>query len=95
MPYHSGDSGGPALFFDGYRNQQIGVVHGNIANCDGTTYPNIFVRLDNPEVFDWITKVTTGTYFYTCNHGVYILTGGLTLALILLAQLCKVVPLFI
>ena len=59
-----GDSGGPATFFDGTRAIQEGLVHGNVINCDGTIYPSIFVRLSNPEVYDWITRITSdlGTY---------------------------------
>ena len=55
----SGDSGGPALFFDGIKNQQLGVVHGSITSCDGSRFPSIFVRLDNPDVFRWIDDVTS------------------------------------
>ena len=58
-----GDSGSPALFFDGHSNHQIAVVHGNIRDCDGSRFPSILVRLDNPEVLNWIRKVTAGTNF--------------------------------
>jgi secreted trypsin-like serine protease len=54
-----GDSGGPALFSDGFKNQQLGVVHGSITSCDGSRFPSIFVRIDNPDVFNWISKVTS------------------------------------
>ena len=54
-----GDSGGAALFFDGIKNQQLGVVHGSITSCDGSRFPSIFVRIDNPDVFNWISKVTS------------------------------------
>ena len=54
-----GDSGGPTLFNDGIKYHQLGVVHGSIRNCDGSRFPGIFVRIDNPEVFDWLSKVTS------------------------------------
>ena len=54
-----GDSGGPALLFDGIKNQQLGVVHGSITSCDGSRFPSIFVRIDNPDVFNWIDNVTS------------------------------------
>ena len=54
-----GDSGGPALFSDGIKNQQLGVVHGSITSCDGSRFPSIFVRIDNPDVYNWILKVTS------------------------------------
>ena len=54
-----GDSGGPATFFDGIKHRQLGVVHGSITSCDGSRFPSIFVRIDNPEVYDWIAKVTS------------------------------------
>ena len=54
-----GDSGGAALLFKGRFNEQVGVVHGNIKNCDGSRFPDIFVRLDNKAVFEWIQKVTS------------------------------------
>ena len=54
-----GDSGGPTLFNDGIKTHQLGVVHGSITSCDGRRFPGIFVRLDNPEVFKWLSKVTS------------------------------------
>ena len=54
-----GDSGGPALFSDGIKYQQLGVVHGSITSCDGSRFPSIYVRIDNPDVFNWISKVTS------------------------------------
>ena len=54
-----GDSGGPTVFDDGIKYHQLGVVHGSITSCDGSRFPGIFVRIDNPEVFDWLSKVTS------------------------------------
>ena len=50
------------------RNQQLAIVHGNIKNCDGSRFPSIFVRLSEPDVYDWITKKTTGTCSYSRVH---------------------------
>ena len=58
-----GDSGGPALWFDGIKNYQVGTIHGSIANCDGSRFPTIFVRMDNPDVLEWITDKTAGKFF--------------------------------
>jgi len=54
-----GDSGGPTVFNDGIKYHQLGVVHGSITSCDGSRFPGIFLRIDNPEVFDWLSKVTS------------------------------------
>ena len=54
-----GDSGGPTLFNDGLKTHQLGVVHGSITSCDGSRFPSIFARIDNPEVFQWLSKVTS------------------------------------
>ena len=56
-----GDSGGPALQFDdeygdnGYPKWvQVAAVHGSLGNCDGSRFPSIFVRLDEPSILKWI-----------------------------------------
>ena len=54
-----GDSGGPTLFNDGIKYHQLGVGHGSIGRCDGSRFPGIFVRIDNPEVLEWLSKVTS------------------------------------
>ena len=58
-----GDSGGPIRIFDDsdWRFRQIGVVHGSISDCDGSRFPSIFVRLDNPLVLDFIQRTVFGT----------------------------------
>lgn len=30
------------------------IVHGSISPCDGSRFPSIFVRLDNPEILSWL-----------------------------------------
>ena len=39
---------------------QIGVVHGSISNCDGSRFPSIFVRLDHPDVLEFIQTTIYG-----------------------------------
>ena len=59
-----GDSGGPVLQFDDdYRDGeypkwiQVASVHGSAGNCDGSRYPSIFVRLDEPSILKWIYRI--------------------------------------
>ena len=58
-----GDSGGPIRVFDDsdWKFRQIGVVHGSAASCDGSRFPGIFVRLDDPEVLNFIQREVFGT----------------------------------
>ena len=53
-----GDSGGPIRVFDDsdWKFRQIGIVHGSAASCDGSRFPGIFVRLDDPEVLNFIQR---------------------------------------
>ena len=57
-----GDSGGPIRIFDDDKlsHVQIGVVHGSIRRCDGSRFPSIFVRLDNPDVMKFIKDTIYG-----------------------------------
>ena len=34
-----------------------GAVHGSVANCDGSRFPSIFVRLDEPKILEWIFQL--------------------------------------
>ena len=59
-----GDSGGPVLQFDDDFEDgeipkwvQVGAVHGSVANCDGSRFPSIFVRLDEPKILEWIFRL--------------------------------------
>ena len=53
-----GDSGGPMVTFDSsLKNQhyvQIGVIHGGIQECSNDVFPAIIVRLDNPDILDFV-----------------------------------------
>jgi secreted trypsin-like serine protease len=55
-----GDGGGPLQFydFDNYRYQQVGVVHGSIYSCGQSPFPGIYVRLDDPAIFDFLKSAT-------------------------------------
>jgi secreted trypsin-like serine protease len=55
-----GDGGGPLQFydFDNYRYQQVGVVHGSVSNCGQSSYPGIYIRLDDPAIFDFLKSAT-------------------------------------
>ena len=44
-----------------FHHRQIGVVHGSAASCDGSRFPGIFVRLDDPEVLNFIQREVFGT----------------------------------
>ena len=39
---------------DGVVVTLIGVVHGAIISCDGSRYPSIFSRVNNPDILEWI-----------------------------------------
>jgi secreted trypsin-like serine protease len=56
----NGDGGGPLQFydFDNYRYQQVGVVHGTISHCGQSSYPGIYIRLDDPAIFDFLKSAT-------------------------------------
>ena len=53
-----GDSGGPIINFDSSSKAehfvQSGVVHGGILECSNNVYPAIFVRLDHPDILDFV-----------------------------------------
>jgi secreted trypsin-like serine protease len=56
----TGDSGGPLQFFDfdSKRYQQLGVVHGSVSNCGQSAFPGIYVRLDDPTIFNFLKSAT-------------------------------------
>ena len=39
---------------------QIGVVHGNVGSCGSGRYPGIYARLEDPEIFDFISRAMSG-----------------------------------
>ncbi len=61
----TGDSGGPLQFFDAnkYRYEQVGVVHGSVSSCGQSPFPGIYVRLDDPAIFDFLKSATQESRF--------------------------------
>jgi len=59
----SGDSGGPMVRFmssaDPPRYMQIGVLFGGVGQCGNKDFPNIYARLEDEEILNWI-KVNAG-----------------------------------
>ena len=53
-----GDSGGPIVKFEtsgeNVHYVQIGIVQGGIGRCGSRRYPGIYVRLDDPEILDFV-----------------------------------------
>ena len=34
---------------------QLGVVHGSVGQCGSAKFPGIYARLEDPEIFDFVT----------------------------------------
>ena len=51
-----GDSGGPLQFHDRIKGRyvQVAIVHGSVAGCGDVEFPSVYVRLDDPEVHEFI-----------------------------------------
>jgi secreted trypsin-like serine protease len=56
-----GDSGGPLMNKDLHSRKfiQIATVSGGVGNCGDDEYPGIYVRLDHPSIFNFISSVVT------------------------------------
>ena len=59
-----GDSGGPLLAYE-HENAdkmahfvQLGVVHGSTGDCGDPNQPGIYARIEDPEVWTFITSTT-------------------------------------
>ena len=50
-----GDSGGPMVTEIGGACFQIGIIHGASAKCSNE-FPGIFIRMDNPEILNFIKE---------------------------------------
>jgi len=61
----TGDSGGPLQFYDTdkYHYRQVGVVHGSVSHCGQSAFPGIYVRLDDPAIFDFLKSSTQESRF--------------------------------
>ena len=38
------------------RFVQVGIVHGGVSECGNDRYPNIYTRVEDPEIFRFIEK---------------------------------------
>ena len=56
-----GDSGGPLLKYDHntLEYKQIGIVQGGVSNCGDQYFHNIYVRVDEGQILNFINTVTT------------------------------------
>jgi secreted trypsin-like serine protease len=54
-----GDSGGPLMFKDDESGKffQIATVRGAVGQCGERDYPGIFVRVDNPSIWKFISSI--------------------------------------
>ena len=48
------------LYFNQFSGQEIAIVQGAMNNCGDQDFPSIFVRLDDPEILDFIKSVVDG-----------------------------------
>jgi secreted trypsin-like serine protease len=61
-----GDSGGPLMYRDEEGTFiQIATVEGGVGECGDKDYPGIFVRLDHPSIWEFISSTMKGEVF-TC-----------------------------
>ena len=53
-----GDSGGPLLYKDVIARKyiQIATVEGGVGDCGDRAYPGIFVRLNHPSIWEFISS---------------------------------------
>ena len=67
-----GDSGGPLMYLDTEEVEekyvQIGTVAGGIGGCGNRNLPSIFVRLDDPLIFEFLNSARTGKHTTVFRH---------------------------
>jgi secreted trypsin-like serine protease len=61
-----GDSGGPLMYKDDESRKyiQIATVRGGVGDCGDDDYPGIFVRVDHPSVWKFISSTIKSKFFY-------------------------------
>jgi secreted trypsin-like serine protease len=59
-----GDSGGPLMYKDVLARKyiQIATVEGGVGDCGDESYPGIFVRLNHPSIWEFITSTIKGKF---------------------------------
>ncbi len=57
-----GDSGGPLMYKDVLARKyiQIATVEGGVKDCGDDEYPGIFVRLNHPSIWEFISSTIKG-----------------------------------
>ena len=72
----NGDSGGPLMKYHSYEEyyEAIAVTKGGDARTSCGSFPGIYTRLDDPEVFYWVQKVAFGAK--ESSHKFLIATGS-------------------
>jgi secreted trypsin-like serine protease len=61
-----GDSGGPLMYKDDDSRKyiQIATVRGGVGDCGDDEYPGIFVRVDHPSIWKFISSTIKSKFFY-------------------------------
>jgi hypothetical protein len=65
-----GDSGGPLMYKDDDSRKyiQIATVRGGVGDCGDDEYPGIFVRVDHPSIWDFISSTMKGKSLICLNY---------------------------
>jgi secreted trypsin-like serine protease len=61
-----GDSGGPLMYKDDDIGKfiQIATVRGGVGECGDDAYPGIFVRVDHPSIWKFISSTIKSNFVY-------------------------------
>ncbi len=61
-----GDSGGPLMYKDDDSRKyiQFATVRGGVGDCGDDEYPGIFVRVDHPSIWKFISSTIKSKFFY-------------------------------
>ena len=57
-----GDSGGPLQFYNPFEHSyyQVAIVHGSAGGCGNKEWPTVFVKLDDPVIWNFVTSTISG-----------------------------------
>ena len=53
-PYESFNTGSPLVLFDNNKFVQIGIFQGGLGSCNDKTFPSLFTRLEEQNVWEFI-----------------------------------------